>query len=264
MAIRHSTRSRCAIPGYLSRLRLDEGGGDLSGVGVENDFSLPSINDDNVAIHKNVRHCSPDDCGKSLFTRQNRGVRGRTAVGRDERANDIEVKQSCVSGGEIPRNKDERGRRLRDTGGGNTHDSSDNPVCHVSEISCAFGHVATRRFQNRGKAGKSVKHGSFRGGPLVDPVLHIGEQHGVIGHESQSIQNFPGKAARLKATGSKVYCRLTERTRRTVEFLTGRFAAFRLGRFGKRVRHSSNIADHEPSANADARDGCFFVRHSAS
>ena len=208
MAIRHSARPRCAFAGCVSRFGLDEGVSDTSGGGMHNDFTLARIDDDNVAIHEHVRQRSPDDRGNAFFTGQNRGVRCRTAVGSDERTNNIEIEQRSVCGSEVSSDENERGFRLRNTWSGNSQDSRDDTIGDISEIARTLGHVATRRLQSRGKTSKGVEDRALSGGSAIDPVLHISEQHGVIGHHGQCIQNIFRESAGLYPASTKVQCGL--------------------------------------------------------
>ncbi|CAB4540831.1 unannotated protein [freshwater metagenome] len=182
---------------------------------MQNDFTLASINDDDVAIHQNVRQRGPDDGGEALFTSQNCGVRGRTAVSGDERANDIEIEQRGIGGREVSSDENERRRRLWNARGRNSHDSRDDAIGDICEISCTLGHITTRFMQSRSETGKGIENRTLSGGSAINPILHISKQHGVVGHQCQCIQNFLRESACLNSSSTKVLCGLTQRFRCT-------------------------------------------------
>src|SRR5690606_10761392 len=75
---------------------------------VRGDGARGGIHDDGLAALQRRRCGSADDRDDALLPGEDRGVRGRSAVGGDQGEYLAEVQQCCVGRGEVARDEDER------------------------------------------------------------------------------------------------------------------------------------------------------------
>ena len=264
MPVCESTGTRRVFTRSPTRFRFGQCRFDSNSRGVKDDFSVCSVNKNNIAVNEDLGGLGADNRGQSLLARKDRGVRGGPAVSGDESSHDVEVEQRRVRRCQVASDENKRSVRLRDTGSRNAQNPRDNTVGDIAEVTGTFGHVAAGHFENLRESGKRLENRTLSGRAAVDSIFDVGEKHLVIRHQCEVVENFLGQSPGTSTAVAEVLRGRLKGSVRTRKLGVGSDSAVRLGGFGKRVGHSSDITDDDAATDTYSCERTFRCRHSAS
>lgn len=140
-----------------------------------------------------------DDSRQPQGARDDRRVRGRSALNRDEGDASAPGEQSGVSGSEVGGHQHEGIVALGDTRHVDFEDLGDDPVAYIADVGDALGHPTPQRGEGLLVDDGGLPDRTGGGAPLgEDQSRRLGHQLGVGGQQARGIEDGLGLSRRLR------------------------------------------------------------------
>ncbi len=187
-------RGRCPIGGAV--LRTFE----LFGRRLRRHDAGRGIHDHGLAVHEVLRRHGADDGHDRLLARQDRGVRGRAALGGDQGEHLVEVEQGGVGGREVLRDEHERMPGVGHAGSGHAAQPGDDPLGDVVQVGRALAQVAAHRGEGVAERPERIVHSELGGLSGADARVDLRFEARVLGHHGLRLEHVLCRSAGLRAT----------------------------------------------------------------
>ncbi len=172
---------------------------ELLGGRVGRDDAGRGIHDHHLALDEALGRDGADDRDDRLLAGEDRGVRCRTALGRDEREHLVEVEQRRVGRREVLRDQHERMPGVGHSGSGDAAQPGDHPLGDVVEVGRALAEVAAHRREHVAERGERVVHGELGGLARADARVDLRLEARVLGHHGLRFEHVLCGSAGLRA-----------------------------------------------------------------
>jgi len=235
-------------------------GGALGVARVDGDGSRRRVDDNRLAVGQVEGTSDADDRDDGLLTGEDRRVRGRTAVGGDQREHLRQVEQRGVGGREVARDEDEGVLGGRHTGGCHALQVRHHALADIVEVGGALPHVPAHADQQVAEGGEGLEDRALGGLAALDALVDVILEGRVLGHEGLGVEHVLGGSAGPVAAQADVRGGGREAAGRAhLLGVRGRRGG-RIRGLGQRVGHPQDLADGESAADADAGEGCHLRR----